>query len=108
MLILREDAPKPYLTVEAIASFRDIVAISAVPLSRAKSAIWGRSFATYYSDWYDFYPWMINLQHQHIVCHTPALSGLETVESLAVNAHQVSAPSRSISGISTMYYSKFF
>jgi hypothetical protein len=80
MLILREDAPKSFLTVDAIASFRDLMAISAVPLSRARSLIWNRSFATYYSDWYDFYPWMINLNHQHVVCHTPALTSLEVIE----------------------------
>jgi hypothetical protein len=80
MLILREDAPKTFITVEAVASFRDLVAMSVVPISRAKSTTWGRSFGTYYSDWYDFYPWMINTQHQHLVCSTPAVSGLEVVD----------------------------
>jgi hypothetical protein len=79
MLILREDAPKTFLTVEAVSSFRDLIAMCVIPLSRARSAEWGRSFATYYSDWYDFYPWMINAHHQHIVCSTPALSDLELV-----------------------------
>ena len=80
MLILREDAPKSYLTVEAVASFRDLLGMSVVPLSRAISLIWGRSFATYYSDWYDFYPWMINLQHRHLVCSTPAITSLELID----------------------------
>lgn len=79
MMIIRQDAPKTYLTVEAVASFRDLVAMSVVPLSRARSAEWGHSFATYYSDWFEFYPWMINTQHQHIVCTTPALGALELV-----------------------------
>jgi hypothetical protein len=79
MLIMRDDAPKTFLTVEAVSSFRDLIAMCVIPLSRARSARWGRSFATYYSDWYDFYPWMINTQHQHIVCNTPALAGLELV-----------------------------
>ena len=80
MLILRDDVPKSFLTVDAVASFRDLVAMSVVPLSRARSIVWQRSFATFYSDWYDFYPWMINTAHQHLVCHTPALAGLETID----------------------------
>jgi hypothetical protein len=79
MLILRDDAPKTFFTPDAMASFRDALAMSVVPLSRAKSIIWKRSFATYYSDWYDFYPWMLNTNHQHLVCHTPALAGLHVV-----------------------------
>ena len=79
MLIVREDAPKTFLTGEAVSSFRDLIAMCVIPLSRARSAEWGRSFATYYSDWYNFYPWMINTHHQHIVCSTPALSDLEMV-----------------------------
>ena len=80
MMILREDAPRTCFTVEAVSSFRDLVAMCVIPLSRARSAEWGRSFATYYTDWYEFYPWMINTHHQHIVCNTPALGGLELVE----------------------------
>jgi len=41
---------------------------------------WKRSFGTYYSDWYDFYPWTINTSNQHLVCSTPAVTNLETVE----------------------------
>ncbi|HML06566.1 MAG TPA: hypothetical protein VK430_00360 [Xanthobacteraceae bacterium] len=79
MMIMREDAPKTYFSVEAVSSFRDLVAMCVIPLSRANSAIHGRSFATYYSDWYEFYPWTINAIHQHIVCDTPALKALELV-----------------------------
>jgi len=79
MMIMRENAPKTFFTVEAVSSFRDLVAMCIIPLSRARSAEWGRSFATYYSDWYDFYPWMINTHHQHLVCSTPAVSDLEVV-----------------------------
>ena len=79
MLIIREDAPKTFLTIEAVSSLRDLTAMCVIPLSRARSAEWGRSFATYYSDWFDFYPWTINAHHQHIVCSTPALSDLELV-----------------------------
>lgn len=79
MLIIRDDAPKTFLTVEAASSFRDLVATCVIPLARARSAEWGRSFATYYSDWYDFYPWMVNTGHKYIVCSTPALSDLELV-----------------------------
>ena len=91
MMIIREDAPKTYITVEAVASFRDLVAMCVVPLSRARSAEWGRSFATYYADWFEFYPWMVNTQHQHIVCNTPALGGLEQVTDF----HGQSIPSLS-------------
>jgi hypothetical protein len=79
MLIIREDAPKTLLTVEAVSSFRDLIAVCVIPLSRARSAEWGRSFTTYYSNWYDFYPWTISADHRYVVCSTPAVSDLELV-----------------------------
>jgi hypothetical protein len=81
MLILREDAPKSFIKLDAVASFRDLVAMSIVPVSRASSMIWKRSFDTYYSDWFDFYPWMINTQHEHLVCSTPAVINLEAIDN---------------------------
>jgi hypothetical protein len=80
MVILRKDAPKSFIKLEAVASFRDLVAMSVVPLSRAKSLLWQRSFGTYYSDWYDFYPWTITIANHLLACSTPAVSNFETVD----------------------------
>src|SRR5690242_716154 len=57
MLIFSKQAPKRLRNLDAVASFRDLVAMSIVPPSRAQSMNHGHSFATYYSDFYDFYPW---------------------------------------------------
>jgi len=75
MLIFSKQAPKRLRNLDAVASFRDLVAMSIVPPSRAQSMNHGHSFATYYSDFYDFYPWTINAQHNLLVCTTPALGG---------------------------------
>jgi hypothetical protein len=79
ILIVRDDAPKSFQTVEAISSLRDLAAMCVIPLSRAKSARWERPHSTYYSNWYDFYPWTITANHQHVICNTPALRDLELV-----------------------------
>ncbi|WP_316159794.1 hypothetical protein [Bradyrhizobium sp. SZCCHNRI20481] len=80
ILILNKDAPKSFIKLGPATSFRDLVALSAIPISRAKSALWQQSFGTYYSDWYDFYPWMITLG-RHLGCSTPAVANLETVDN---------------------------
>ena len=80
LMIMQNDAPKGFFSVEAVSSLRDLIAMSVIPLARANSAVHGRPFATQYSDFYEFYPWTINTMHQHLVCNTPALMGIEQAE----------------------------
>jgi len=81
VLLLRNTAPRTYRTMEAVSSFRDLLALSVIPLQRARGTIHGNSFHIQYSDYFDFYPWMYNEQNRHLVCSTPALLALHEVRA---------------------------
>jgi len=67
--------------MEAVASFRDLVALSVIPLQRARSIIHSSSHNVQYSDYFDFYPWTYSEHHDHLVCNTPALLGLHEIRA---------------------------
>jgi hypothetical protein len=79
ILLLRQSAPHVYRSMEAVAGFRDLVALSVIPLQRARSIIHGSSHNIQYSDYFEFYPWTYSEMHHHLVCDTPALLGLHEI-----------------------------
>ncbi len=81
VLLLRQSAPGIYQSIEAVASFRDLIALSVIPLQRARHVIHGNSHNIQYSDYFDFYPWTYSEHHHHLVCDTPALLGLHEVRA---------------------------
>jgi hypothetical protein len=81
VFMLRQSAPLVYRNIEAVASFRDLIALSVIPLQRARHIIHGNSHNIQYSDYFDFYPWTYNEQHHHLVCDTPALLGLHEIRA---------------------------
>jgi hypothetical protein len=81
VLLLRQTAPNIYRSMEAVSSFRDLIALSVIPLQRAKHIIHGSSHNIQYSDYFDFYPWTYSEHHHHLVCNTPALVGLHEVSA---------------------------
>lgn len=83
VLMLRADAAESIRTVSAIASFRDAVCLSAIPLSLARLLTWSRSVGIQFSDAFDPYPWMMAKGSDgRILALTPALQGVHKVESL--------------------------
>jgi hypothetical protein len=81
VLLLKGEAPLTYRSMEAVSSFRDLVALSVIPLQRAKSLVHDRGFHIQYSDYFDFHPWSFNDQNGHIVCSTPGLVALHEVRA---------------------------
>ena len=83
---------KSFRSIEAMSSFRDLVAISVIPLQRAKAMTHDGSFYTQYSDYFDFYPWTYNDRNGHLVCSSPALVGLDEVRSFRGQSSPVLSP----------------
>jgi hypothetical protein len=73
--ILLARADKPHLTdVEAVAGFRDLVALSIVPYSRAQDLLRPHSWVgVLYGDALAFYPWIIDMHYERLVQRTPAV-----------------------------------
>lgn len=76
---------KAYLSqlgnVNALASFRDIVAASTVPYGRAMASNFpngGQRIS--YSNSFWLYPWMVGTDNEHLVLNTPAMNAFHMVE----------------------------
>ncbi|MGH6673822.1 MAG: hypothetical protein ACRECV_17885 [Xanthobacteraceae bacterium] len=92
IFLFQTESPKNFHTMEAVSSFRDLVALSVIPLQRARSLLHGHSFYTQYADYFDFYPWSFNDKNGHLVCSSPALSGLDEIESFRGQSSPVLSP----------------
>ncbi|MGT2436402.1 hypothetical protein ACU4GH_11440 [Bradyrhizobium betae] len=79
VLLLRSGAPETFRSIEAVSSFRDLLALSVIPLQRARSIVHDGSHYIQYSDYFDFYPWVYHEGHKHLVCHTPGQVALHEV-----------------------------
>jgi hypothetical protein len=79
VLSLRSDAPETFRSVEAVSSFRDLLALSVISLQRAKGIVHDGSHYIQYSDYFDFYPWVYHEGHKHLVCSTPAQVALHEI-----------------------------
>ncbi|MET4316268.1 hypothetical protein ABIC02_000007 [Bradyrhizobium sp. RT5a] len=79
VLLLSSDAPETFKSVEAVSSFRDLIALSVIPIQRARGIVHDGSHYVQYSDYFDFYPWVYHEGHQHLVCNTPAQVALHEV-----------------------------
>lgn len=82
IFICREDAPVTYRGVDAIAGFRDAIAMSVIPQSWAKVLRYGSSMGIKYSDYFAVYPWMLDKNFEHLVTSTLNMLGFHQVTEL--------------------------
>ena len=79
VLILRSDAPDWTRNVDAIASFRDVVAIATVPYNRALEISLPRGHRITFSNAFWLYPWMLDRHDEHLIANTPGMLALHHV-----------------------------
>ena len=76
LLVIREDAPESVRQIDAVVSFRNLIAISCVIFGRQQSIGGPNVWGTHYSDYFDFYPVTINTDGTAALIISPALHGL--------------------------------
>lgn len=76
VLMIKADAAPSYFTAEAVSAFRDLVALSVVPLARAWRLNSLRAQRLAYSNAFAFYPWMMGRDYEDLYCFTPAFMGV--------------------------------
>ncbi len=81
VLIVRRDAPASVFTVEALASFRDAIALSVVPHNRARELMHPRGHRILFSNAFWFYPWMLDKFYEDLIASTPAILGVHDVSA---------------------------
>jgi len=78
--IVRNDAMSKIASIEPLASFRDLVALSVVPYARSLAVIYENPQHISYSNSFWLYPWMLGKDNDHIVASTPAVTSFHFVD----------------------------
>ena len=82
VLIRESTSPERYRSVEALAGFRDALAISVIPYSWAQTLRFENTFGIRYANWFSFYPWMVDAQYDGLLMQSMAQLGYHEVKAL--------------------------
>jgi hypothetical protein len=80
VLIISPKAPNSYRTIDAIASFRDLISIATIPRARALVLKYERHHQLTYSDTFSLYPWTLDKNYKYLMSHTPSGLSMHVVE----------------------------
>lgn len=79
VLLLRPNASRRFMTVDAMASFRDVLSMSIVPRAHARGIQHDHSRGIFFSKAFDIYPWVIDKDYEYLIAITPAMLALHDV-----------------------------
>jgi hypothetical protein len=82
ILIWDDEGPQAYRSTEALAAFRDSLAISVISHEWAQYLRFGRAEKLRYSNWFSIYPWMIDKNYEHVIMRSSAVLGLHDTKLL--------------------------
>lgn len=80
VLLVRSDASPHITTADALVSFRDVLSVSVVPRSRARSIRNDNSLGIYYSKAFEFYPWVLGKDYKDLIAVTPSMIAIHSVK----------------------------
>ena len=82
ILLCDERSPQSYRTTEAVAAFRDAVAISVVSRAWAQHLRFGHPLKLRFSNWFAIYPWMTDVNFEHVIMRSSAVLAVHDVNLL--------------------------
>jgi hypothetical protein len=91
-IIWRKDKPDTYRSISAISGFRDLVSMSVIPLSWAKSHRFGHGQGPMYSDAFAVYPWMVDNRGEGLITRTQTMIGYHEVKRLHAQSMPALSP----------------
>lgn len=97
VLLVRKDAAPKALDMEALAGFRDAVALSVIPQSRAVALTRPNIQRMNFANTFWLYPWTFNRAYHDLVTATPALLGVHEIRQCSGQATPELAPARLMS-----------
>lgn len=90
IILRRSDVSETFRTVDAVASFRDMVSISTVTLNRALELQYPRGHRPTWANTFWIYPWMTDKNNKYLVAQTPGFLGIhETSEFRGQSAPEI-------------------
>ena len=88
VLLHRNPSPKSTRSSDAFAGFRDLLAMSVVPMSRAQGLTQrSRPQAIHYSNYFDPFPWFVTNDYQNILLSTPAITHFNEIPKFKGHTH---------------------
>lgn len=82
LLMWNDAGPQGYRDTEALAAFRDALALSVVPYLQARILANESQLRMQFTNWFNIYPWMIDKHYEHVVMRSSAVMGLHLTERL--------------------------
>lgn len=82
VLIRESTSPERYRTVEALAGFRDALAMPVIPYSWTHTLRFETTLGIRYANWFSFYPWMVDAKYEGIIMQSMARLGYDEVKEL--------------------------
>jgi hypothetical protein len=87
LLIWDDAGSQTYRNTEALAAFRDALAVSVIPYAWARSLRFEQPSKLCYSNWFSIYPWMIDKNYEYVVMRNSALFGLHETKLLRAQTY---------------------
>jgi hypothetical protein len=82
IILVRADKFNQYRSAEALAGFRDAVAISTIPYSWAHVLRFENNHNIKYANWFSFYPWVVDNKYEGVVMQSMAQLGYHEVKAM--------------------------
>jgi len=79
VLLIRSDASPELRTAEAVASFRNLIALSAITYSRSLELRHPSGHRVLFGEAFAIYPWMLSKDWKELIGNTPALTAIHQV-----------------------------
>lgn len=81
LILRRQDVPNRFKTVNAVSSFRDLIAASTVPLARSLDLIFDNAGdRVRHSSAFWVYPWMLGKDNRFMIASTPDTLAIHTID----------------------------
>jgi hypothetical protein len=92
VFICRADIPVSYQSIDAIAGFRDAIAMSVIPQSWARVFRYDNNMGVKYSDYFAVYPWMVDNNFGTLLAETLNVRSLHLVSQLRAQSTPTLSP----------------
>jgi hypothetical protein len=82
LILVRADKFGQYRPAEALAGFRDAVAISTIPYAWAHVLRFENNHNIKYANWFSFYPWLVDNKYEDLVMQSMTQTGCHEAKAL--------------------------
>jgi hypothetical protein len=81
-ILVRADKFDQYRAAEALAGFRDAIAISTIPYAWSQALRFENNHNIKYANWFSFYPWLVDSKYEDLVMQSMAQLGAHEVKAM--------------------------